>query len=87
MPMTLELPDDLVEILGAEAARRGLSLHDYTLQILTPPKPSVPSFKDGATLLAHLEAEGLLGTRTDITDTLAEARRLREMSNNRAGEL
>ncbi len=86
MPVTLELPDDLAETLGAEAIRRGLSIGDYALCLLTPSTPRIPVKPSGTELVAYWEAQGLLGTRTDIADGQAEARRLREMAQNRLGE-
>ncbi len=87
MPMTLELTDELTASLSEEATRHGMAVHEFATSLLTRPKIVAPSLGDGASLVAYLEAEGLLGTRTDIADTLSEARRLRAISNNRIGEL
>ena len=82
MPMTLELPDEVAEWLQKVATGRGISVQEYALERLSFPKPAVPGLTDGASLVAYWEANGLLGTRTDITDTSAEATRLRAISNN-----
>ena len=87
MPMTLELTDDLAATLSEEALRRGMAIEDFATSLLTRPKTVAPRLVDGASLAAYLEAEGLLGTRMDISDTLSEARRLRAISNNSIGEL
>lgn len=78
MPMTLELPDELVEQLSREATRRNLSVNEYALRLLASGNPREFKFPDGASAVAYWEANGVLGSRTDIVDSQAEARRLRE---------
>jgi hypothetical protein len=83
MPQTVELPDDLADALTDEAARLGLSLPDYTVRLLTAARPSAASVRSGADLVAFWQAEGLVGSRPDIADSQAEARRLRDEAQRR----
>lgn len=77
MPMILELPDALAASLLEEANRRGMAMHDFAMNLLTRPKIAAQRHTDGASLVAYLEAEGLLGTRTDTLDSQAESCLLR----------
>jgi hypothetical protein len=83
MPRTVELPDDLVDALTDEAARLGLSLPDYAVRLLTTARPSGAPLRTGADLVAFWRAEGLVGSRPDIADSQAEARRLRDQAQRR----
>ncbi len=83
MPQTVELPDDLAAALTDEAARLGMSLPDYAIQLLTSARPSSASVRNGSALVAFWQAEGLIGTRPDITDSQAHARQLREQAQRR----
>lgn len=83
MPQTVELPDDLADALTAEAARLGLSLPDYAVRLLESARPSATAVRNGTDLVAFWQAEGLVGTRSDIADSPAEARRLRELAQRR----
>jgi hypothetical protein len=83
MPRSVELPDDLADALTDEASRLGLSLPDYAIRLLASARPSGVSIRSGADLIAYWRAEGLVGTRADIVDSPAEARRLREQAQRR----
>ena len=83
MPQTVELPDDLADALADEAARLGLSLPDYAVRLLTAARPPVAPIHTGADLVAFWRAEGLAGSRSDIADSRAEARRLRYQAQRR----
>lgn len=83
MPLTLELPDDLADALTGEAARLGMSLPDYAIQLLTTARPPITAVRTGADLVSFWRAEGLVGTRPDVADGPAEARRLREQAQRR----
>ena len=82
MPLTLDLPDDLEATLTEEAARLGMSVCDYALHLLTITRPPIPEVRNGADLIAFWRAEGLVGSRPDILDSQAEARRLREQAQH-----
>lgn len=77
MGLTLDLPADLAADLTDEAARQGLSLPEYAVRVLTA-RPAVGSISSGADLVAYWKAEGLIGTRPDITDSQTHARALRD---------
>jgi hypothetical protein len=84
----LDLPNDLQRDLEQAAARAGLPLTEYALQILAAnhgpaPEPALP--RTGAELVAFWEREGLIGTRPDITDPVRYARESRERAQNRDG--
>lgn len=84
MTVTLDLPDDLEQALSQEAARRGVPLAEYAVQLLSiaSPPPS-PPVTDGASLVEYWEREGLIGSRPDILDSQREARRVREEAERR----
>lgn len=83
MPQTVELPDDLAAALMDEASRLGLSLPDYAVRLLTSARSAVVSVQSGADLVAFWQAQGLVGSRPDIADSQAEARRLRDQAQRR----
>lgn len=83
MPRTVELPDDLADALTDEASRLGLSLPDYAVRLLTSVRPAATAVRSGADLVAFWRAEGLVGSRPEITDSQAHARQLREQAQRR----
>ena len=84
MSLVLELPRDLETELAAEAARLGLPLPEYALRLLAGGRGPTPALRNGAELLAYWQAEGLVGTRSDMADSSAHARNLREQAQRRA---
>jgi hypothetical protein len=84
MSLVLELPPDLAAELTAEAARLGLSLSEYVLRLLAAGRGPNPGPRTGAELLSYWQAEGLVGTRPEITDAPSHARALREQAQRRA---
>ena len=82
MSLTLELPQALEEALKRDAAKRGLSLADYALQLLGGrvghTKPT-----NGRELVAYWQSEGVPGMRADITDAQAHARSVRREAEQR----
>jgi len=83
MPQTVELPDDLADALTDEAARLGLSLPEYAVHLLTSARPPAGSVRSGADLVTFWRAQGVIGTRPEIADSQAEARRLRDEAQRR----
>jgi hypothetical protein len=83
MPRTVELPDDLADALTDEAARLGLSLHDYAVRLLASARPAAAAVRTGSDLVAFWRSEGLVGSRPDIADSQAHARHLREQAQRR----
>jgi hypothetical protein len=85
MSHTIQLPDDLAKSLSDDATRAGMSLDDYAIRLLTlqklPTPPVVPL--TGADLVSYWSSEGLIGTRSDITDSSAYARSVREAAERR----
>lgn len=86
MGLTIDLPADLAEALSGEAALLGLSLPDYALRVLAAARPAVAPVRNGADLVAHWQAEGVVGRRPDIADSQSHARGLRERAERRGRE-
>lgn len=83
MPQIVELPDDLADTLNLEASRLGLSLHEYTLHLLTSVHfPAVSTLK-GVDLVAFWQAEGLVGNHPEISDNQTESRKLGDQAQRR----
>jgi hypothetical protein len=83
MSITLDIPEDLESELSEEAHRLGLSLSDYAVQILSTGLTLTQRPKTGAELVDYWNSQGLVGTRPDISDSQAHARRLRERAERR----
>jgi hypothetical protein len=81
MTLSIDLPKEVETKLSAEAERLGLSLRDYVLHLLssTPRKPL-----SGAELVAAWDADGLFGSRPDITDSVAFAQENRRKAETRS---
>jgi hypothetical protein len=86
MSLTLELPQALEEALKRDAAKRGLSLADYALQLLSRERLGNEHPTSGRDLVAYWHSEGVTGMRTDIVDTQSHARRLRREAEQRHRE-
>ena len=84
MSLVLDLPTELEAELTAEAARFGLPLSEYALRLLAGARGPIPVLRNGAELVAYWQAEGIVGSRPDITDSAAHARDLREHAQRRA---
>jgi hypothetical protein len=83
MSITLELPSEIEATLAAEAAERGLSLSEYIVHTLSTVAQRQYELQTGAQLVEYWQGAGLIGSRTDITDSQAHARRLREQAERR----
>jgi len=85
MTLSIELPDELQTELATEAGRLGLSLSDYTLRLLQKRTQAGDLPPSGAELVSYWKREKLIGTRPEITDSPACARRIREQAERRRG--
>jgi hypothetical protein len=83
LTLTLELPAELETELAAEAERLRLPLAEYVLRVLAIGRLPNPMPRTGAEVVAYWEREGLLGTRSDITDPSGHARALRAKAEKR----
>jgi hypothetical protein len=81
MSITIDLPQELLSELSTEAERLGLSLSDYVVRMLSLARGKRP--KLGAELIEYWQSEGLIGSRTDVTDSQEYARQLREQAEHR----
>ena len=84
MSITLDLPAELANELSAEAARLGMPLSGYVLQILAKGRALAQVPKTGAELVEYWQREELFGSRRDIADSQARARELRAQAEVRA---
>ncbi|GAA6619635.1 hypothetical protein [Scytonema sp. NUACC26] len=78
MTITLSLQPELEHALSSEASRLNLSLSEYILRILSKRQILENAPKTGAELVAYWQSEGVIGSRPDITDSQAYARKLRQ---------
>lgn len=83
MSITLDLPEELVREISAEAAQLGLPLEEYIRRALTTGRTPERMPKTGADLVAYWQREGLIGSRPDITDSQEYALQLRTKSQQR----
>ncbi|HTU89073.1 MAG TPA: hypothetical protein VMF69_03150 [Gemmataceae bacterium] len=86
MSLVLNLPAELESELTAEATRIGLPLPEYVLRLLAEGRAPSPTPRTGAELLAYWQSEGVIGTRSEIADSPAHARVLREHAQKRERE-
>jgi hypothetical protein len=86
MSLTVDVPQDLEKELSAEAAQLGISLPEYILRILSTVLPAARRPKTGAELVDYWRDEGLVGSRSDITDSQAQSHRIRERADRRLSE-
>ncbi len=82
MTLTIDLPDDQLISLSAEAARAGETLAEYVGRLVTTRRPG-GLIRTGVDLVAYWRAEGLIGTHPAGADAPAEARRLRDAAQTR----
>lgn len=83
MSIAVDLPKELENELSAEAAQLGLSLPEYVLRVLSTGVVIGKRPKTGADLVDYWEGEGLIGTRSDVSDSQAHARRIRDEAEQR----
>ena len=83
MSLTLDIPKDLELRLTAEAARLGLPVEQYALRLLGDVPKADRQPANGAELVAFCRREGVIGSRPDIEDSQAHARRIRTRAERR----
>ena len=83
MNIVLNLPPELETKLVGEASRQGLPLADYLVRILSNGGQPSASVGSGAELVAYWQQAGVVGVRTEISDSQLHARRLREEAARR----
>ena len=84
MSLVLDLPSELEAELATEAAQFGLPLPNYVVGLLATGRRKKLAVQTGAELVAYWQSEGLVGTRSDITDSQAHARALRNQAETRS---
>ena len=83
MTLTLDLPNELETRLSAEAMRLGLPLEQYALRLLGDTPKVGGQLSNGAELVDFWSCEGVIGSRSDIEDSQAHARRIRQQAERR----
>lgn len=83
MTISLDLPPELESELSSEASRLNLPLSEYIVRILSARQVLENPPKTGTELVAYWQNEGLIGYRTDISDSQAHARELRQKAERR----
>ena len=83
MTLTLELPETLKNKLTTEAARAGLPVEQYALRLLGSEPPAERKPTNGAELVSYWQREGVIGSRPDIEDSQAHARKIRRRAESR----
>lgn len=83
MSIRLDLPLDLESELSTEASRLNLPLPEYILRVLSVRPALNHPPKTGAELVAYWQAEGVINSRPDITDSQDHARHLRHEAETR----
>ncbi|GET44381.1 hypothetical protein [Microseira wollei] len=83
MTISLDLPPDLENALSTEADRLNLPLSEYIVHILSVRQVLNNPPKTGAELVAYWQNAGVINSRSDITDSQAYARNLRQEAETR----
>ncbi|MBW4667093.1 MAG: hypothetical protein KME60_06505 [Cyanomargarita calcarea GSE-NOS-MK-12-04C] len=83
MTISLDLPPELENALCTEAASLNLALPEYILRLLSTRQILNNPLKSGAELVAYWQSEGIINSRSDITDSQAYARNLRHHAETR----
>jgi hypothetical protein len=86
MTLKLDLPRELEADLAIGAARAGVSVEIYALQLLSGAGAVRDSIQTGAELVEYWNREGVIGTRTDIVDSQSHARAIRAAVERRERE-
>jgi hypothetical protein len=83
MSITLDIPEALVSELTVEAGRAGLPLSDYVVTLLGTGRIAGPLPKTGVALVAYWQEQGIVGSRSDISDSQAHACEVRQQAEHR----
>lgn len=83
MTITLDLRQDLEQRLTSEATRLGIPVEQYALRLLGGVPGSGQRPRNGAELVAYWQRESVIGSRPDIKDSQAHARKIRRQAERR----
>ena len=86
MSITLDIPEGLVSELTMEASRAGLPLTDYVVTLLGTGRIAAARPKTVHELVSYWEEHGIIGSRPDISDSLAHAQEVRRQAERRVQE-
>ncbi|MBI1900920.1 MAG: hypothetical protein HYS13_07385 [Planctomycetia bacterium] len=82
MSVLINLPSNVEQQFAAEANKLGVPLADYIVDLLVRKAGSKPM--TGAEIVEFWKKEGLIGYRSDITDSQQHARELRRQAERRS---
>ena len=85
MSITLDIPEALVGELTVEAQQAGLPLSDYVAALLATGRATGPLPQTGAILVAYWQEQGVIGSRSDVSDSQIHAEEIRRRAEQRAG--
>ncbi len=83
MSISVDLPPELESELCTEASQLNLPLSEYILRVLLIRQGVANPPKNGAELVAYWQSEGVIDSRSDITDSQEYARKLRHEAQTR----
>jgi len=83
MSITVDLPEELENELSVEASQLGLSLPEYVLRVLSTGLLIRQKPRTGAELVDYWQSNGLIGTKSNIPDSQAHARQIRDQAERR----
>ena len=83
MALHVNLSKEAQARLRAQAAALGMNLEDYAARVLEGSATPLPTKMTGAEMVAFWERAGVIGSRPDIKDSVAYARRLRRKAERR----
>lgn len=86
MSITLDIPEDLVNDLAAEARRLGLPLSDYVVTLLATGRTTSALPRTGAELVAYWQEHGVVGSRPDIANSGVHSREVRQQAERHLRE-
>ena len=86
MTLTIDLPQDLEHELETEAAKLGLPLSEYALRLLYSRQYMEKEPQTGSELVTYWQNADLIGSRKEIDDSQAYARKLRAEAEARVRE-
>lgn len=85
MGLNVNLSTDAQNRLNAQAAALGLNPEDFAANLLEASLAAKEEHKlVGAQLVEYWRAEGIIGSRPDITDSVAHSRKLRRQAERRS---
>jgi hypothetical protein len=83
MTLTLDLPRELEADLAVGAAWEGVPIETYALRLLAASQDRSSRIQSGVKLVEYWRREGVIGSRSDVTDSQSQARAIRDAAQRR----